>query len=191
MNFISLPVWAGYAVKPQDGYIELHIKIIENGSMGKWVLETAQVSTPVRIRGPFGTCYYYNPDKLSFDMLLAGTGTGLAPLVGIIKNALSQGHKGSITLVHGGLIDDDIYYVDELETLAAIFPNFHYIPCVLHSQGHYQEVSINQLVLNHLNNPSETRVYICGPKETTYKLKTSAFLAGVPSKFIFSDGFGV
>jgi NAD(P)H-flavin reductase len=173
----------------QDGFIELHIKTYENGAMSQWLQETAVIGTQVRLRGPFGKCYYYNPEKLSFDMLLAGTGTGLAPLIAIIKSALSQGHDGNITLVHGGRIDDDIYYTRDLEILCDYFKNFHYDPCVLNSQGRYLEASIEQRVLTHLNKPKATQVYVCGPKETTNKLKTSIFLAGVPSKAIFSDAF--
>lgn len=173
----------------QDGYIEVHIKMVDNGAMSQWLQETVVIDTSVRLRGPFGTCYYYNPDNLPFDMLLAGTGTGLAPLIGIVKSALSQGHQGAITLVHGGRTDDDIYYTEELETLAAVFKNFHYDPCVLHSQGRYPEASIERRVQAYLNSPNDTRVYVCGPKDTTNKLKTAVFLAGVPSKAIFSDVF--
>ncbi len=176
-------------IPAQDGYIELHIKIVDNGAMSQWLQKSAVIDTKVRLRGPFGKCYYYNPDNLSFDMLLAGTGTGLAPLIGIIKSALSQGHQGAITLVHGGRIDDDIYYTEELETLAALFKNFHYAPCVLHSQGRYPEDSIERRVLTYLNSPNDTWVYVCGPKDITNKLKTTVFLAGVPSKAIYSDAF--
>lgn len=176
-------------IPAQDGYIELHIKIVDHGVMSQWVQESAVIDTKIRLRGPFGKCYYYNPDNLSFDMLLAGTGTGLAPLIGIIKSALSQGHQGVITLVHGGRIDDDIYYTEELETLAEVFKNFHYAPCVLQGYGRYPEVSIERWVLTYLNSPDDTWFYVCGPKETTNKLKTTAFLAGVPSKAIFSDAF--
>lgn len=176
-------------IPAQDGYIELHVKTVENGVMSQWLQGTAVIDTKVRLRGPFGKCYYYNPDNLSFDILLAGTGTGLAPLIGIIKSALSQGHDGAITLVHGGVIDDDIYYAEELETLAAVFKNFHYAPCVLQGHGRYPEVSIERWALTYLNSPDNTLVYVCGPKETTNKLKTAVFLAGVPSKAIFSDAF--
>lgn len=122
-------------------------------------------------------------------MLLAGTGTGLAPLIAIIKNALRENHQGTITLVHGALCDEDIYYQEELETLAALSNSFVYDPCVLNSKGRYPQTSIEKRVLTHLNHPKETRVYVCGPKETTDKLKKQIFLAGVPSKFIFSDAF--
>ncbi|ARB93276.1 FAD-binding oxidoreductase [Legionella longbeachae] len=173
----------------QEGFIELHVKIYPNGSMGQWLLNKATKHIEVKLRGPFGRCFYYNPEQLAFDILLAGTGTGLAPLIGIIKSALSQNHQGLITLVHGGLIDEDIYYREELEMLSAVFSSFVYDPCVLQSHGGYPEASVEKRALIHLNASKTTRVYVCGPKETTNKLKKQIFLAGVPSQFILSDVF--
>ncbi len=173
----------------QEGFIELHVKIYPGGSMGQWLANKATKNTEVKLRGPFGRCFYYNPEQLTFNMLLAGTGTGLAPLIAIIKSALKQNHQGSITLVHGGLADEDIYYKEELELLSMLFPSFVYDPCVLQSQGQYPESAIEQRALMHLNQPKETRVYVCGPKETTDKLKKQIFLAGVPSQAILSDVF--
>ncbi len=94
----------------QDGYIELHIKTYSEGSMGQWLVQKAIKGMRVNLRGPFGRCYYYNPEQLPFKILLAGTGTGLAPLIAIIKSALRQKHQGTIILVHGGVVDEDIYY---------------------------------------------------------------------------------
>ncbi len=176
-------------IPAQEGFIELHIKLYSGGAMSQWLQEKAVIDTQIRLRGPFGQCYYYNPDKLSFDIVLAGTGTGLAPLLAILKSAISLGHQGQITLIHGGCTDDDIYYNEELETLAAVNASFHYEPCVLKSNGRYREASIEQLLITHLTNPAQMHVFVCGPKDTTNKLKTKAFLAGVPSKKIVSDAF--
>lgn len=193
LNFInSEHIIRSYSIAnipEHDGYIELHIKLYPNGAMSRWLQERSRIDTAIRLRGPFGKCYYYNPDRLPFDMLLAGTGTGLAPLIAIIKSAISQGHHGNITLVHGGCIDEDIYYVTELETLAAQNKNFHYDPCVLSSKGRYREASIEQQLLTHLKSPLDTKVYVCGPQETTNRLKTKIFIAGVPSAQILSDTF--
>lgn len=176
-------------IPEQEGFIELHVKIYPDGSMGQWLANKATKHAEVKLRGPFGRCFYYNPEQLAFNMLLAGTGTGLAPLIAIIKSALSNKHQGIITLVHGGLADEDIYYKEELEMLSLLFPSFVYDPCVLQSQGRYPEASIEQRTLMHLNQPKETRVYVCGPKDTTDKLKKQIFLAGVPSQAILSDVF--
>lgn len=176
-------------IPTNEGFIELHIKIYPDGRMGQWLITKATKDTTVKLRGPFGRCFYYNPEQLAFNMLLAGTGTGLAPLIAIIKSALSQNHKGTITLVHGGVSDKDIYYQEPLKTLSQAFPSFVYDSCVLQSQGQYPEASIEKRALMHLNLPKETRAYVCGPKETTDKLKKHIFLAGVPSHAILSDVF--
>lgn len=173
----------------QEGFIELHIKIYPGGSMGQWLLNKAEKWTELKLRGPFGRCYYHNPQHIAFDMLLAGTGTGLAPLIAIIKSALSQHHQGQITLVHGGLSDEDMYYQEELEMLTLLFPSFVYDPCVLKSKGDYPEASVEKRALLHLTQPATTKVYVCGPKETTNLLKKQIFLAGVPSQSILSDVF--
>lgn len=176
-------------IPSHEGFIEFHIKIYPGGRMGQWLINDASQHSEVKLRGPLGQCFYYNPEQLIFDMLLAGTGTGLAPLVAIIKSALSQNHQGTITLVHGGLTDEDIYYQEELEMLSLVFPSFIYDPCVLQSQGAYPEASIEKRALIHLTHPQTTRVYVCGPKETSNKLKKHIFLAGVPSQAILSDVF--
>lgn len=173
----------------EDGYIELHIKVNAAGCMGKWLLNQACQQMAVKLRGPFGQCFYHNPDKSPFDIILAGTGTGLAPLVAIIKSALNQQHQGTITLVHGGVTDDDIYYRNELKSLATQFKSFIYDPCVLQSNGEFPVDSIEKRVLTHLKDPKKMQVFVCGPKETTNKLKKQIFLAGVPSKAILSDLF--
>ncbi len=176
-------------IPTQEGFIELHVKIYPGGNMGQWLVNKLTKCTEVKLKGPWRRFFYYNPEQFAFDMVLAGTGTGLAPLIAIIKSALSQNHQGTITLVHGGLTDEDIYYREELELLSMLFQSFVYDPCVLQSQGRYPEVSVEKRALMHLNHPKETRVYVCGPKETTDKLKKKIFLGGVPSNAILSDVF--
>ena len=172
----------------QDGFIELHIKLLNSGVMSQWLQNEACVDDSINIRGPLGKCFYFNPQKLHYDILLAGTGTGLAPLLAIARDALSQQHMGEITLVHGGLIDQDLYYVNELKNLAALHPQFHYHSCVLKNDVGLSE-SIEHKILSYIIHPKNLKVFVCGPAETTNKLKMKAFCAGVSSAQILSDAF--
>lgn len=193
LNFINpegvLRSYSIANIPVEDGFIELQIKVNTVGSMGNWLINKASSQTAVKIRGPFGRCFYHNPDQSSFDILLAGTGTGLAPLIAIIKSALHQNHSGKITLVHGGVTDDDIYCRDELQTLAKKYKSFVYDPCVLQSKGNFPVASVEKRTLTHLKDPAKTRVFVCGPNETIGKLKRQIFLAGVSSGAILSDVF--
>lgn len=65
------------------------------------------------------------------SMAPAGTGTGLAPLYGIVHEALRESHQGPIHLFHGGVTSRDLYCVAALRTVESLHPQFHYhAPCL-------------------------------------------------------------
>ena len=171
-------------------YIELHIKLVPNGLMSRWLIQQAEIGYSLYIRGPMGDCFYHNPQHESFPIVLAGTGTGLAPLIGIASDALKNNHNGSITLIHGGLNEDDLYLHKELTALQKRHTNFSYSPCVLNESPLIQQASIEKVLIHTLQGiEAEVRLFVCGPEETTKKMKMKAFLAGVPSASIYSDSF--
>lgn len=176
-------------IPAEDKFIELHIKLVPHGAMGQWLTHQREQNTALKIRGPFGRCFYHNSNNDHFHLLLAGTGTGLAPLIAILKSALAHDHQGGITLIHGGVSEEDIYYHDEIISLIKPYQTVNYLPCVLQSKGKFSDLAIEKQLLMHLHDTAHTQVFVCGPKETTNKLKKAAFLAGVPSSRIASDAF--
>ncbi len=179
----------------QDGFLELHIRRIESGAMSVWACDEAKAGDKIHIRGPAGDCFYLalNEDQ-SFPLLLAGTGTGLAPLEGVVLDALKQGHKGDIHILHGALKEDDLYHVDMLQALSEEHGNLIYTPCILNRGNHKSGFHIgplDQFVMQALEplDKTELRTYFCGAPDMVNLLKKKAFLAGVSSKNIFSDPF--
>ena len=118
----------------KDDFIELHIRIIPDGKMGSWVQQHAKIGDEVSIQGPAGHCFYTAQNNNKDQIVLAGTGTGLAPLYGIAVDAIEHGYRGSIELYHGALNEDDLYFMKGLKKIAAEHNNFSYNPCVLHGE---------------------------------------------------------
>ena len=106
---------------PEEGELELHVRRISGGKMSGWLHDEASAGERVTVLGPSGECFYV-PGKEDQPMLLVGTGTGLAPLYGILRDALRQGHRGPIHLFHGALHKGGLYLVDELRRLIAGTP---------------------------------------------------------------------
>jgi len=117
------------SVPGEDYYLELHVKRLKNGALSNWLIDELEVGSEIDIQGPNGNCTYA-PQSLHQNLLLVGTGTGLAPLVGIARTALVAGHAGEIHLYHGSSTREGLYLVDELRALADRHANFHYKPCV-------------------------------------------------------------
>ena len=176
----------------EDGFIELHVKIIENGAIGTWLKNEAKIGSEVIIRGAYGNCFYSNEEGNNHKIILAGTGTGLAPLFGITNEAIKQKHKGDITLIHGVLEERDLYLTKELKNVESNVKNFDYIPCVANGEksGNHIIGNIEEITMDKLKQDTEnTYLFICGAPKIVNSLKTKAFLSGLPSKNIFTDAF--
>lgn len=175
----------------QDGYIELHIRYVPEGKMSGWIHSKAQSGDTVHIRGPIGSCCYTREAQRDFPMLLAGTGTGLAPMLGIIRDALAHKHRGPILLVQGALRAEDLYYVDMLRALENDTEQFTYLPCVRDYKGRsgLQTGDIEDITLGQLPTAKNPHVYLCGAPDFVNAVKRKIFLAGVALAHIYTDAF--
>jgi CDP-4-dehydro-6-deoxyglucose reductase len=175
---------------PQEGELELHVRRIPGGAMSEWLHDVASLGDPVSLQGPSGTCFYV-PGNVDEPLLLAGAGTGLAPLYGIVKDALSQGHRGPIWLFHGALTMAGLYLGEELRDLEARHVNFRYVRTVLRDDG-AAGAEVGQLhdaILTRFPKLSGWKGYVCGDPALVNSLRKKLFLAGMPSKAIYSDAF--
>ena len=175
---------------PADDFLELHVKRVPEGKMSNWVFDTLAVDDEAVFFGPAGDCFYV-PGRPEQPLLLAGTGTGLAPLYGILRDVLSCGHSGPIHLLHGSLAASGLYLEQELRDLAAEHANVSYIPCVLHGEAPEggQQGNIADMPGLVLGSLSGYRVFLCGDPVVVNMLRQKSFLSGASMQDIFSDPF--
>lgn len=179
-----------------DHFIELHISQTREGVFTHWLFDEANIGDVLHIRGPAGDCFYTNEEAEKYPIVLAATGTGLAPLYGTIHEALKQNHQGTISLFHGGRTIEHLYYIDELIALQNNYPQFHYYPSVIElddnntveglTQGKLEDVLDQHLDSDEL---SQIRAYLCGNPEFVHGLRKNIFLKGVKSSNIYCDPF--
>jgi ferredoxin-NADP reductase/ferredoxin len=173
-----------------DDFLELHIRRVAGGKVSEWVHRRLKAGDKVRISPASGDCFYVagHPEQA---LLLIGTGTGLAPLYGILRDALRQGHSGPIHLYHGSSRVENLYLMDELQALSRRHDNVHYHPCA--SRGAVPAgVAAGRAdaqALQEQGNLSGWRVYLCGRQEMVTATKKQAFLAGAALQDIYADPF--
>jgi ferredoxin-NADP reductase/ferredoxin len=173
-----------------DDELFLNVRKVPNGLVSGWMFEHLKAGDSVSISEAAGDCFYV-PGKPEQNILLIGTGSGLAPLYGIIRDALRSGHKGKINLYHGSNTAAGLYLVNELRQLAQVHPNFSYTPCV--SEGEAQQGYASGMVLDVAltANPdlSGWRAFLCGHPEMVKSGRQQTFFAGVSMSEIFADPF--
>jgi ferredoxin-NADP reductase/ferredoxin len=173
-----------------DEHLHLHIRKLPDGQVSPWVHQALKVGDSVDISDANGNCFYIadNPDQ---NLLLIGTGSGLAPLYGIIRDALIQGHRGAIKLYHGSKTAESLYLSEELKSLAVRYPNFAYRPCV---SGHSVPQGLasgraHDVAIKENEDLAGWRIFLCGHPEMVATGKKLAFFAGASMRDIYADPF--
>ncbi len=179
---LAAPAW----MEPE--FVQLHIRYIPGGAMSE-SLKSATVGNAFEIEGPFGKCCYRTTDQQE-PILLIGSGTGLAPLYGIVTDALRKGHEGPISLHFGAATSSRLYFQSELKKLTDQHPNFQF-----HTYAD-SEVLENDRVGSPLDGALKEhakldgyKVYLCGHPNLVKAGQRKCFLAGASLKDIFADAF--
>jgi NAD(P)H-flavin reductase/ferredoxin len=177
-------------IPQQSNTLEFHIRHLSGGKFSSWLHHELKTGDTILVSEARGHCFYL-PDRKDQGILLVGTGTGLAPLAGILTDALSHGHSGDIYLFHGSRHVEDMYRINEMRQLAKQHENFHYIPCL---SGHYvpdgfAEGRANDVALATLADLKGWRVFLCGHPDMVNQMKRMTFLKGASSADIYTDAF--
>jgi NAD(P)H-flavin reductase/ferredoxin len=173
-----------------DPLLELHVRRMSNGAMSRWLFDQLVVGDTIDIAGPYGTCFYLQDDP-RVPMLLVGTGVGLAPLLGIARDALHAGHTGPIHLYLGSRKPEGLYMQAELQRLTFEHSNFHYEACVSGGQvpvGHHAGRA-DEVALARHPDLEGWRVFLCGVAPMVHSARKRAYLAGARLNEIHAEAF--
>jgi NAD(P)H-flavin reductase/ferredoxin/truncated hemoglobin YjbI len=173
-----------------DYFLELHVKVMKNGEMSNWIADVLNPDEEISIQGPNGQIGY-DPAVPDRNLLLVGTGTGLAPLAGIARDALQRGHTGEIHLFHGSRHPDGVYLREELLKLCGEHPDFHFYACVSGKDvpSGYLAGRANEVARSLIGSLRDWRVYLAGLPEMVSGARLDALRAGAAETDIHADPF--
>jgi ferredoxin-NADP reductase/ferredoxin len=164
---------------PGEPLLEFHLQERE-GSAFCQALRTLPTGATCYLGAPSGHLGY-DPEWHNQPLLLLASGTGLAPLQAIARNALAAGHNAPIQLRHWQRAGAPCYLQAELEHLAAQHPHLH-----LQLRSHSElEADLRQL-----KPPGRgTRALICGSPAFVERLRKPLFMAGLSGRQVLDEAF--
>jgi NAD(P)H-flavin reductase/ferredoxin len=118
----------------EDKVLELHVRRVPGGiASDAWAFCSVQVGDRVELTGPLGDFSLpEEADDQGEPMVCIAGGTGLAPILGIVRTALRRRPDREIVLYHGVRGPEDLYDVDRVTELAANHPGFRFVPVLSH-----------------------------------------------------------
>jgi len=152
-------------------------------------LKYSSIGDVLKVEGPMGSCYY-RPEHKSQPLLMICSGTGLAPMIGVISEALASEHSAPIHLYHGAATSGSLYFRDEMSELASKYDNFTYTPCA--DTANFASDRAGSPLTNALEDHPDLsgwRVYTCGHPQLVNACKKRCFIAGASLKEIHADPY--
>jgi ferredoxin-NADP reductase len=106
-----------------EGLYELVVERLEGGEVSLFLHDVAEVGDTIDIRGPFGGHFAWNPED-GGPLLLIGGGSGVAPLMSILRHRAAVGTEVPAVLLNAVRTWDDVIFREELIELDAADANF-------------------------------------------------------------------
>lgn len=156
-----------------DEFLEFHLSCRRPGAFIDQARQF-KVGDVVQVGEVRGGALHYDPEWQSRPLWLFAAGTGLAPLWGVLREALRQGHQGPIRVLHMA----DEHYLDEpLRALAQAHPN---LMVEQFPAGEPPPLRLSS---------RQTIALVCGSPISVEEFSRRLFLAGLPRSQLYSDVF--
>lgn len=104
-----------------DGELEFHIRLVRGGRVTGHIAEHLKPGDAVRVSGPLGAAYLRQ--RHTGPMLCVAGGTGLAPVLSILRGAIAEGMGNPIRVYVGARSAREAYGAEALQALARQHPD--------------------------------------------------------------------
>jgi ferredoxin-NAD(P)+ reductase (naphthalene dioxygenase ferredoxin-specific) len=147
---------------PDDPDLEFHVRLVPGGRATGYIANELKVGDAVRVSGPLGTAYLRR--KHDGPMLCVAGGTGLAPVMSIVRGALAAGMANPIHVYLGVRSPRDIYGAEWLERLASVHRNLHAHVVVTagNDDPRLRNGPVTDAVIQDWSDLHGWRAYLCG-----------------------------
>jgi ferredoxin-NADP reductase len=106
------------ASAPEEGRLEIVVERLDDGEVSPYLTDELRVGDRLELRGPIGGWFTWEARKGGPLLLVAG-GSGIAPLMAMIRHRASSGSDASCRLLYSSRSREETIYADELDRLAA------------------------------------------------------------------------
>jgi CDP-4-dehydro-6-deoxyglucose reductase len=187
------------ASPPHDArLLELHVRRTPGGEFSAPLFDADMRSALLTLEGPLGQ-FVHRPGAA--PMLLIGGGTGLAPLISILRHVIETGIERDMSVYWGVRSERDLYAHATLEELVARTAagrradgggaRLRYVPVLSEPSPEWQGLRgfVHEAVLQTTDDLEKYDVYTAGPPAMIEAVRREFGRRGVDPSRIFFDSF--
>ncbi len=155
---------------PKSGEVKVAIKAVENGTFSVYANEKLSIEDTLEVSKPEGKFILEPADQKNYLGFAAGS--GITPVLSMIKSALEANTSATFTLVYGNKSVADTIFYKELDELKGEYAERFNVSYVFSREnvesavfGRIDKAHVNYFVKNIYKDVSFDKAFLCGPEE--------------------------
>ena len=175
--------------------IELAIERLPDGEVSQFFHDVAAIGDEIELRGPLGG-YFLWPEPAVDPVLLIGAGSGLVPLMAMIRQRSALGQTVPTALLLSARTAEDVLFSEELHAIEISDPAFVLALAITREKPirasdfarRIDGVMIQETLARLPRKP--TQVFVCGSNGFVNVATDGALLAGLDASTIKTERYG-
>jgi ferredoxin-NADP reductase/predicted pyridoxine 5'-phosphate oxidase superfamily flavin-nucleotide-binding protein len=183
------PVRRAYSASSAPGAprLEVTVKRVEGGRFSTHVHRNLRAGDRLSVRGPSGS--FRADPTAAHEVVLVAAGSGVTPMMSIIRSLLATPGAGRIALLLSNRGDEEVIFADELLRLAGENPERLSVTHVLTRERGRLDAAGVRGWLTGLRPSEDARYYLCGPEALMDLVQGVLAELGVPDDRVHHERY--
>lgn len=180
---------AGVIDNQYSNAIELHIKKQPKGLFSDITCADLSLGDHLEVNMPLGNFYWRK--ELNKPIILAATGTGFAPIQGVLQEIFNAKSAQEVHFYWGCRTEIDLYAHEQLLEWQKTIKHFHYTPVLSQPDDNWQGKigHLHQAIVEQHTQLSGFAIYLAGSEIMVKKTKQVLTAFGMNQDHLFCDLF--
>jgi ring-1,2-phenylacetyl-CoA epoxidase subunit PaaE len=183
---------------PNSGVLKVAVKAVANGNFSSFANSKLKVGDIIEVAPPNGRFVFEPNDSSARTIAAFAAGSGITPVMSILKSVLESEPKSNFVLVYGNKSPKDTIFLDELLHLQSEYQDrlkLHFVYSQSQEDkalfGRIEKSTINFLLKNDYKDTKFDRFYLCGPEPMIHTVKDVLLESGIKESQILFELFTV
>ncbi len=163
---------------PKSGELKVAVKEVKDGTFSAYANNDLQVGDQLEVAPPKGRFVFEPNDKKTKNIALFAAGSGITPILSIVKCALEEEIHSKVILVYGNKTTKDTMFLQELLDLQHTYKERFTIQFVFSQAdetdaifGRIEKSTVNYVMKNKYKHIDVDAYYLCGPEAMIHAVK--------------------
>lgn len=197
---------------PVNNELAVTVKKVENGLVSTYMIDQLKVGDTIKAAKPEGRFYTKLDEGNKKSYYLVGAGSGITPLMGILKTILEKEAMSEVYLLYGNRNEESIIFKNELDALHKKYEGQFFLEYVLSQPkkekgagisswfkksnyawdgkvGRIDRGTLNHFLNDHPARNKQAEYFICGPGNMIEIAETALIGLGVEKENIHHEYF--